>query len=111
MSFVIAAPEMVTTAASDLANIGSAISAANHAAATPTTRVLAAGADEVSAQIAALFGAHAQGYRALSAQAAAFHEQFVQALRGGAASYASAEAANALKCDQRAHRGVSWAAR
>ena len=53
-----------------------------HAAAAPTTTVLAAGADEVSEQIAALFSAHAHGYRTLSAQAAAFHEQFVQALRG-----------------------------
>jgi hypothetical protein len=97
MSFVIAAPDVVTTAASDLANIGSAINMANNAAATPTTTVLAAGADEVSEQIAALLSVHAHGYRTLSAQAAAFHEQFVQAVRGGAASYASAEAANALK--------------
>ena len=96
MAFVLAAPDVVTAAASDLANIGSAINVANHAAATPTMTVLAAGADEVSEQIAAFFSAHAHGYRTLSAQAAAFHEQFVQALRGGAASYASTEAANAL---------------
>jgi hypothetical protein len=48
MSFVIAAPEFVTAAASDLASIGSTIGAANAAAAFPTTGVLAAGADEVS---------------------------------------------------------------
>src|ERR1700677_3531075 len=42
-----------------------------------------------------LFNVHAQGYQALSAQAAAFHAEFVQALTAGAGSYASAEAANA----------------
>lgn len=49
MQFVIAAPEFVAAAATDLANIGSTISAANVAAAAPTSGVLAAGADEVSA--------------------------------------------------------------
>ncbi|REQ17293.1 PE family protein, partial [Mycobacterium tuberculosis] len=71
MSFVSVAPEIVVAAATDLAGIGSAISAANAAAAAPTTAVLAAGADEVSAAIAALFSGHAQAYQALSAQAAA----------------------------------------
>ena len=95
MSFLIAAPEFVSAAASDLAKIGSTIGAANAAAELPTTSVLAAGADEVSVSIAALFGAHAQAYQALSAQAAAFHSQFVQLMNGGAASYASTEAGNA----------------
>src|SRR6516165_10616575 len=95
MSFVIAAPEFVTAAASDLASLGSTISSANAAAATPTTGVLAAAEDEVSAAIAALFSAHGQGFQALSAQAAAFHDQFVQTLTAGAGSYVGAEAANA----------------
>ncbi len=59
MPFVIAMPEMVTAAATDLANVGSTISEANAAAVAPTAAVLAAGGDEVSAAIAALFGAHA----------------------------------------------------
>jgi PE family len=95
MSFVVAAPEFVAAAASDLANIRSAISSANAAAAARTTGVLAAGADEVSAAIATLFGAHAQDYQALSAQMTAFHAQFVQALNSAGSSYAAAEAANA----------------
>jgi hypothetical protein len=95
MPFVIAAPEFVQAAASDLANLGSTISGANSAALAPTTGVLAAGADEVSATIATLFGAHAQAYQALSAQAAAFHDQFVQLMGVGAGQYAAAEAANA----------------
>jgi hypothetical protein len=95
MSFVIAAPEFVTAAASDLANVGSTITTANAAAAAPTTGVLAAGADEVSATVATLFDAHGQAYQAISAQTAAFHQQFVQLINSGAGSYAAAEAANA----------------
>lgn len=53
MSFVIVAPEMVSAAATDLARIGSSISAANAGAALPTTQLLAAGVDEVSEAIAA----------------------------------------------------------
>jgi hypothetical protein len=68
-----------------LASIGSTIDEANAAAAARTTNVVAA-ADEVSAQIAALFGAHARSYQALSAQAAAFHAQFVQSLLAGGGS-------------------------
>ncbi len=63
MSFLIAAPELVAAAATDLARVGSTISTANVAASGPTTSVIAAGADEVSAGIAALFGAHAQAYQ------------------------------------------------
>ena len=53
MSFVIAAPEIMTSAATDLTRIESALSAAHAAAATQTTAVLAAAQDEVSAAIAA----------------------------------------------------------
>jgi hypothetical protein len=94
MSFVIAAPELMTSAATDLATIGSDVSAAHMAAAAPTLSVLPAAADEVSAAIAAVFSAHGQGFQALGAQAAAFHEQFVQAVTAGAGSYVGAEAAN-----------------
>ena len=80
MSSLTAVPELITTAATDLGNIGSTLSEANAAAATQTMGVLAAAEDEVSAAIAAMFSAHGQGYRALSAQAAAFHGQFVATL-------------------------------
>ncbi len=95
MSFVVTIPEALAAVATDLAGIGSTIGTANAAAAVPTTTVLAAGADEVSAAMAALFSGHAQAYQALSAQAALFHEQFVRALTAGAGSYAAAEAASA----------------
>lgn len=95
MSYVIASPDVVATAARDLAGIGSAINETTASTLVPTTRLLAAGADEVSAAVAALFELQGRGYQALSAQAAAFHQQFVQALDAGANLYAGAEAANA----------------
>src|SRR6201988_1990720 len=94
MSFVVAVPDVLGMAATDLASLGSTISSANAAAAARTTGVLAAAEDEVSAAIAAVFSAHGQGFQALGAQAAASHDQFVQALTAGAGSYVSAEAAN-----------------
>jgi len=94
MSYVIATPEMIASAASDVANIGSTLNAANAAAVAPTVAVLPAAADEVSASIANLFSAHAVEYQALVGRAAAFHEQFMQNLTAGAGSYVGAEAAN-----------------
>lgn len=55
-----------------------------------------AAADEVSALTAAQFVAHGQLYQAVSAQAAAIHEMFVNTLATSAASYAATEAANAI---------------
>ena len=61
--------------------------------------VLAAAEDEVSAAIAAIFSAHGQVYQTLSAQAAAFHSQFVATLASSLSSYQTTEAAslNALR--------------
>src|SRR5271156_2833748 len=94
MSFVIAAPEAVASAASNLASIGSTIGEANAAAVAPTIGVVAAAEDEVSAAIASLFSSYAQRYRALSAQAAAVHTLLVQTLKAAAGAYPSTEAAN-----------------
>lgn len=66
----------------------------------PDHRVLAAGADEVSAAVASLFSGHAQAYQTLGTQAAAFHERFIQALSTAAGAYGSAEAANASPLQQ-----------
>jgi hypothetical protein len=94
MSFVTVVPEIVGQAAGQLENIRSALGAANAAAAAPTTRLLAAGADEVSAAVASLFSGHGQAFQALNTQAAAFHAQFVQALSAAGGSYTAGEAAN-----------------
>lgn len=63
--------------------------------AAPTTSALPAAADEVSALTAAQFATHAEIYQAISAQAAAIHEMFVNTLGVSARSYAATEAANA----------------
>ncbi|MGH3562657.1 MAG: PE family protein, partial [Mycobacterium sp.] len=73
-----------------------AMSAQNAAAAAPTTGVIPAAADEVSALTAAQFAAHAEMYQAISAQAAAIHQLFVSTLGASAGSYAATEAANAI---------------
>ena len=107
MSFLFLTPEAVTSATSDLANIGSTIQTANSAAAAQTTSVLAAGEDEISAAIAALFTNHGQAYQILSAQAEAFHNQFLQTLSAGSAAYAGAEAANAAPMQSAAQAVVA----
>lgn len=60
--------------------------AANAAAVAPTTAVDAAAGDEVAAAVTSLFAAHGQAFQALSAQAAAFHTQFVRVLTGAGAT-------------------------
>ena len=95
MSLVTVAPELVGQAAGHLQNIGSALTEATAAASAPTTGVLAPAADEVSAALTALLGSHAQEFRALSAKAATFHNQFVGLLNAGTGAYVDAEFANA----------------
>ncbi|ORA71015.1 PE family protein, partial [Mycobacterium heidelbergense] len=95
MSFLVAVPDVVAAVAENVAGIGSSLSEVNAAAAAPTTMLLAAADDEVSTAIASVFSSHAQQYQALSARAAAFHAQFVQALAGAGGAYADAEAAGA----------------
>ena len=95
MSFVTAVLETLADAATKLAGVGSTMSAANAAAANSTTALLTAGADEVSARVAALFGAHGLEYHAVTAQAAQFNEQFVLCLAANANAYLTTEIANA----------------
>ena len=92
MSFVTTVPDLIETAAGDLAGIRSSLGAATAAAAPSTTGVATAAADEVSVAIAALFDTHGQQFQTLSAQAEAFHSEFVRLLNSAAASYASTEA-------------------
>jgi hypothetical protein len=95
MSYLVAAPELLASTAVNLESIGSALSTAGVNAAGPTTGLLAAAEDEVSATIANLFGAYGRQYQALIAQAATFNNQFTQALAGAGSAYAQAEATNA----------------
>jgi hypothetical protein len=96
MSYVTTQPEALSATAANLAGIGATMSAQNSAAAAPTTGVIPAAADQVSALAAAQFAVHAQMYQAISAQAEAIHQQLVSTLEISATSYAATEAANAM---------------
>ena len=96
MSFVKTQTEAMAAAAESLGAIGESKRAMDLAAATPTTGVVPAAADEVSALTAAQFAAHAQMYQAVSAQAHAIHEQFVKTMGISSCSYAETEISNAL---------------
>nr|WP_283159888.1 PE family protein [Mycobacterium bohemicum] len=76
-------------------SLAATLSAANEATAMPTTAVLPAAGDEVSASIATLFSRYGLAYQELSTQAATFHTQFMQTLTAGAQAYATAEVAGA----------------
>jgi hypothetical protein len=81
----------MTSAATDLATIGSNLSAAHAAAATRTLAVLPAAADEVSANIAQLFSQHAAAYQELAKQAQDFHELFTQSVSEAGPAYSATE--------------------
>src|SRR6201993_4509706 len=97
MSYVTTQPEALAAAAGSLQGIGSALNAQNAAAAAPTTGVVPAAMDEVSALTAAQFAAHAQIYQAVSAQAAAVHEAVVHTLSMNGLSYLVTEVTNAVE--------------
>jgi hypothetical protein len=97
---------MLAAAATELAGIGSAISEATAAAAGPTTGIMTAAADEVSAAIAQLFGAYGQEYQAISTQLASFHNELTQLLTATANTYINAEAINTATLLQGATAGL-----
>lgn len=91
---MLATPDVLTSAATELAGIGSSLRAANTAAAPLTTGIVAAAGDEVSTAIASFFGGYAQEFQTLTAQTTVFHARFERALSAAGAAYAAAEAAN-----------------
>ena len=95
MTELLVDPQIVTTVAANIDGIGSSIKTATAAAAAPTSGVLAAAADEVSAAIANLFGAHGQEFQAVVNQAEAYQTQFQQALAAAANAYVQTETAAA----------------
>src|SRR5262249_21943466 len=94
-SFLIATPQALTVASSDLSGIGEAISQATAMAAPSTTGLLPAALDGGTHAISQAFGRLGQDFQARSAQSAAFHAEFVRLMSAGAGAYAAAEATNA----------------
>jgi hypothetical protein len=95
-SFVTANPATMLAAAEDLASIGVAMSAANSGAAGPTTGVVPAAADPVSALTATQFATYAGHYQAAASAAAAMHSLLVSTLHANATAYELTEAANSI---------------
>lgn len=94
MSFVTTRPEALLAAASMLEALGASMDAQNAAAAAPTTSIVPAAADEVSALQAATFSAYGAWYQQVSAQAEAIHQTMVKNLDASAGSYGETETAN-----------------
>ena len=90
-------PAVVQWVTANLDTIGASLAQSHAAAAGPTTGVVAAAQDEVSAAIASLFSQHAEEYQGLAARIAAFHDQFTSTMAGSGAAYSGSEAANAAQ--------------
>ena len=95
MSFLTTDPEALAYAAGQLQTLGTSLATENAGAAAPTTGILPAAADEVSALQAGIFATYGTLYQQIAAEAQAIHEQFVSILGLSAGSYAAAEASNA----------------
>ena len=94
MSFVNTQPAAIAAAASQIEGIANSFAAESSAAASSTTDVLPAAADEVSGLQAGVFSTYGQLYQSVSAQAQAIHQQFVQLLNQSSSSYQETETAN-----------------
>jgi hypothetical protein len=92
MASLSAEPQLMSAAAADVAEIGSAIGAARAVAMGPTTSLAAAAKDEVSVLVATFFNSYAQQYQVAIGRAASFNDQFAQLLAAAANTYAQAEA-------------------
>jgi PE family/PPE-SVP subfamily C-terminal region len=95
MSFLTTLPEELLAAQALLGGITSNLAAQNAGAAAPTTTILPAAADPVSAQQAAIFAAYGTQYQTVAAEAQTLMEQYGATLGVSSNSYGTTEAANA----------------
>jgi PE-PPE domain/PE family len=93
VSYVISEPQLMASVAAGINGIGANLSAANAAAAGPTSGLAAAAADEVSEALANAFGAYGTEYQSLVGALERWHGQFAQTLTGAATAYAQTESA------------------
>lgn len=107
MSFVITQPEALSYAAGKLQTLGSAMAAESAAAAAPTTGLVPAAADEVSALQATVFAAYGTLYQSVNEQATAIHDLFVNTLEANAGAYTATESANSLATASPFSQGIS----
>ncbi|CDM79565.1 PE family protein (plasmid) [Mycobacterium marinum] len=94
--FVEALPVGIAEAASGLTGIGTAVAAGNAVGAAPTLSVVPPAPEPASVLLAAAFGTHAGVYQATQAIGSVVHAMFVATMGASSASYAGAEALNAV---------------
>jgi hypothetical protein len=94
MSYVTTAPAAIAAAATQLEGVGTSFATESAGAASSTTAIAPAAADEVSILQSGAFSTYGQLYQTVSAQAQAVHQQFVNTLQQSAGSYQETEGAN-----------------
>ena len=94
MSFISTTPAELSSAATQLSAIGSALSTENAAAAAATTAIAPPASDAVSQLQSKLFSAYGQTYQQIAAEAQRVQQEFAQTLGISSNTYNSAEAAN-----------------
>lgn len=94
MSFISTTPAELSSAATQLSAIGSALSSENAAAAAATTTIAPPASDAVSQLQSKLFSAYGQTYQQIAAEAQRVQLEFAQTLGISSNTYNSAEAAN-----------------
>src|SRR5271163_4174977 len=94
MSFVTTAPAAISAAATQLEGMGTSFATESSAAASSTTAISPAAADEVSILQSGVFSTYGQLYQTVSAQAQAIHQQFVNTLQQSSGTYQETEGAN-----------------
>ena len=97
MSFLTAIPEELLAVSAQLAAITTSLTAQNAGAAEPTTTIIPAASDPVSAQQAGIFAAYGAMYQQIAAEAQTIQEQYASTLGLSSGTYSSTEAANAAQ--------------
>lgn len=95
MTSFVAAPQMMVSAATEVAGMRETLDAAHTGAAGQITGLAAAAEDEVSIAIKTLFSDFAGAYLTASAQASTFQAEFTRMLNVSATAFSGAEAAGA----------------
>jgi hypothetical protein len=110
MSYVTTAPAALSAAATQLEGVGTSFATESAGAASATTAIAPAAADEVSILQSGVFSTYGQLYQTASAQAQSVHQQFVNALQQSSGSYQETEAANQAGAAANSLSGASGAA-
>jgi hypothetical protein len=110
MSYVTTAPAAISAAATQLEGVGTSFATESAGAASATTAISPAAADEVSILQSGVFSTYGQLYQTVSAQAQAIHQQFVNTLQQSSGSYQETEGANQAGAAANSLSGASSAA-